>query len=220
MGAVISPDAATRAAPTSGSAPVSAATDKALEMFTTLLVAQVRNQDPLSPTDPTQFVQQLTQQTQMEALQKLASQGSANAEALNSLRVIGLGGQVGSEVAVATDRVVLSDQPVRVSFQLQGASGDTRLVLTGTDGAQHVLDLGRRGVGSSDVAVDPAALGLPPGRYALRIETDSKEAPAVEVHGRLASVRLSASGDVQAEVDHVGVVSPESITQFNGRPGA
>lgn len=35
-------------------------------MFLKLLVAQIRNQDPLNPSDPMQFVTQLAQFTQLE----------------------------------------------------------------------------------------------------------------------------------------------------------
>jgi len=41
-----------------------AATDK--NMFLQLLVAQIRNQDPLNPSDPMQYVTQLAQFTQLE----------------------------------------------------------------------------------------------------------------------------------------------------------
>jgi flagellar basal-body rod modification protein FlgD len=36
------------------------------EMFLNLLVAQIKNQDPLNPTDSTQFVSQLAQISQLE----------------------------------------------------------------------------------------------------------------------------------------------------------
>ena len=49
------------------------------KLFTTLLVAQIRNQNPLEPQDPSEFVGQMTQLSQMEALQMLARQGSATA---------------------------------------------------------------------------------------------------------------------------------------------
>lgn len=38
------------------------------ELFLNLLVAQMKNQDPLNPQDATQFVQQLTQFSQLEQL--------------------------------------------------------------------------------------------------------------------------------------------------------
>ena len=60
--------------PTSGSAGSSAAAGSTAaapqqvdkNMFLKLLVAQLRNQNPLSPTDSMQFVQQLAQYQQLE----------------------------------------------------------------------------------------------------------------------------------------------------------
>ena len=46
-----------------GTNPLNSGTDTS-RMFTKLLVAQVRNQDPLSPNDPAAFVSQLTQLSQ------------------------------------------------------------------------------------------------------------------------------------------------------------
>ena len=48
------------------------------QLFTTLLVAQIKNQNPLEPTDPSEFVGQMTQLSQMEALQALTLQNKSN----------------------------------------------------------------------------------------------------------------------------------------------
>jgi flagellar basal-body rod modification protein FlgD len=204
----------------SGTSAVASAADQALQLFTTLLVAQVKNQDPLAPTDPSQFVNQLTQQTQMEALQKLAAQGSASTSTLQSLRMLSLGGQVGSAGAVATDHVALDGSPVQTTLTLDVPSARTSLVLTGSDGTAHRVTLGSRPAGALDFKLDPKALGLLPGRYALRVEADGATGSRLEVHGTLASVRLGANGTLVGQVANVGEVPPDSITQFNGRPGA
>ncbi len=43
-----------------------ASNDTTRDMFLQLLIAQIQNQDPLSPMDPTQFVSQLAQFSEME----------------------------------------------------------------------------------------------------------------------------------------------------------
>jgi flagellar basal-body rod modification protein FlgD len=43
------------------------------DTFLKLLVAQMKNQDPLSPSDPTQFVGQLTQYSELEQLMQINS---------------------------------------------------------------------------------------------------------------------------------------------------
>ena len=102
----------------SASADVSANKD----MFTKLLVAQIRNQDPLAPSDPSQFVNQLSQLSQTEALQSLSKTTSASASVLQSLQVLAMGGQVGSQVTVATDRLRLDGAPVSGSIKLPSAA--------------------------------------------------------------------------------------------------
>lgn len=190
---------------------------EASDLFTTLLVAQIRNQNPLEPTDPSQFVNQLTQLSQMESLQSLAAQTAASTSMMESMQVIALGAQVGSQVAARTDSIAVDDATVDGSFALASASAQTTLVLTGTDGVEHRIELGTRAPGEVTFSIDPAALGLAPGRYALSLKTDTGETPSVEVAGRLESVRLSATGGVVLNVAGIGEIAPEAVTQFNGR---
>jgi flagellar basal-body rod modification protein FlgD len=188
------------------------------DMFTKLLVAQIKNQDPLSPSDPAQFVQQLTQLSQTESLQNLASLTSNNASVLQSMQVLALGGQVGSDVMATTDKVSL-DGSSKVSGQisLASASAETTLVLTGADGVKHNVSLGTQAPGSVPFEIDPAALHLPAGSYSMAVTTSSKEQPPIDLAGRLNSVRLSASGGIVLSVANVGEIAPSAITAFNGK---
>jgi flagellar basal-body rod modification protein FlgD len=186
------------------------------EMFTKLLVAQIKNQDPLSPTDPSQFVNQLTQLSQTESLQNLSTLTSTNASVLQSMQVMALGAQVGSDLMVASDRVQLERSKVAISINQTDASSNTTLVLTGIDGVAHPISLGSQGAGAVAYTIDPVALGLPAGSYKIAASTNTKEVPTIGIQGRLNSVRLSAAGGVLLDVSHVGETSPGYITAFNG----
>ncbi|WP_020651607.1 flagellar hook capping FlgD N-terminal domain-containing protein [Massilia niastensis] len=190
------------------------------DLFTKLLVAQIRNQDPLSPSDPSQFVSQLTQLSQTEALENLAQTTAASASMLQNLQVLAMGGQVGTEVSVATEKVRLGEGKISGSVQLEGASNLTQLVLTGVDGKEHKIDLPSHGPGALAFTIDPAALGLPPGNYGIKAIASDGTKPAVEVNGRLDSVRVSASGGVLLQVAGIGDVDPEKITGFKGKTTA
>ena len=191
------------------------------DMFTKLLVAQIKNQDPLSPTDPSQFVQQLTQLSQTESLQNMSTLTSANNSVLQSMQVLALGAQVGSNVMAETGTVTL-DGSTKVSGQmtLAATSTTTTLVLTGTDGAKHNVDLGVQAPGTVPFAIDPTALGLPAGTYTMTVQTSTKEVPPVDVLGRLNSVRLSSTGSVVLNIGNVGEVAPTAVTAFNGKSAA
>lgn len=204
---------ASTASPSIGSALGGAPSD----LFMKLLVAQIKNQNPLEPTDPSQFVNQLTQMSQMESMQKLASQGSANATTLDSLQVLALGAQVGSQVRVRSESVKLSGELVQAGFTLQSPSAQVTLVLTAADGSEQRVALGTHAAGTTQFSIDPAKLGLANGTYGMRIETDSKETPALDIGGTLTSVKLSSSGGVVVDVRNVGEVPVTSIIQFNGK---
>ena len=67
MASAISPLSGSAGQPAAGSesaSPVAGAASK--EMFLQLLVAQIKNQDPLNPTDSVQFVSQLAQFSELE----------------------------------------------------------------------------------------------------------------------------------------------------------
>jgi flagellar basal-body rod modification protein FlgD len=193
-----------------------AGTNENRDMFTKLLVAQIQNQDPLAPQDPTAYVNQLSQLSQTEALQNLSQMTTANASILQSMQTLAMGSQVGSEVTVATNTVKLDGARVNGTIQLNGASNATTLVLTGLDGQQHTIDLGAHGSGSQSFTIDPDALGLPPGTYAIQAKPSDGTSPKIEVAARLNSVRV-ANGGVVLQVANIGEVDPSSITGFNGK---
>jgi flagellar basal-body rod modification protein FlgD len=197
-------------------APASENTD----MFTKLLVAQIRNQDPLAPSDPSQFVNQLSQLSQTEALQNLAKLTGASASVLESMQVLAMGAQVGSSVSVRTSTVRLDGDKVSAAFTLDSASASNNLVLTGFDRVPHTVALGARAAGTQSVTIDPAAFGLPPGTYAVQLQTANGEIPGIDVEGRLDSVRMSASGGIVLKVANVGDVDPGAVTAFNGKSGS
>jgi flagellar basal-body rod modification protein FlgD len=201
-----------------GAGAVSASADVSAnkDMFTKLLVAQIRNQDPLAPSDPSQFVNQLSQLSQTEALQSLGKSTSASASVLQSLQVLAMGGQVGSQVTVATDRVRVDGAALSGSIRLPSA-GSANLVLTGADGEQHTVALPFHAAGAQAFTLDPAALGLAPGSYTISAQTAEGVSAGVEIAGRVDSVRLSGTGAVVLQVAGVGDVDPSAITGFNGK---
>jgi flagellar basal-body rod modification protein FlgD len=195
-----------------------APTDANKDMFTKLLVAQIQNQDPLSPQDPTQYVNQLSQLSQTEALQNLSQTTTASASVLQSLQTLAMGGQVGSDVTVATDTIKVDGNKVHGTVQLDGLSAGTNLILTGTDGRQHTLALGP-GSGPQSFTIDPDALGLAPGSYTIQAKPSDGSSPTVEVAARLNSVRVNGT-HVVLQVANIGEVDPSSVTGFNGKTGS
>jgi len=207
----------TTGASTAAVTPAASSVSANKDMFTKLLVAQIRNQDPLAPSDPATFVNQLSQLSQTEALENMTQTTAASATMLQSLQVLAMGGQVGNEVSVETSRVQLGDTPLNGSVQLGGASSLTHLVLTSVTGTQTRIELPPHAAGAQGFSIDPVKLGLPAGKYSIAAESSDGTAPAVEIDGRLTSVRLSATGGILMQVAGIGDVEPGWITGFNGK---
>jgi flagellar basal-body rod modification protein FlgD len=188
------------------------------QLFTKLLIAQIKNQNPLEPTDPSQFVSQLTQLSQVESMQQMVAQTSASSSMLQSIQVMALGAQVGSNVTAVTDRVVLGDEVISGRFSLESSGSSVTVVLEDAEGRQSRIQLGTRKPGEVDFQIDPEALGLAPGSYSIRVETPTKETPAIEVQGTLQSVRISATEGAVLQVSNLGSINAHAITAFNGRP--
>jgi flagellar basal-body rod modification protein FlgD len=69
--------------------PAAPSTDPTKNMFLQLMVAQLRNQDPLNPTDSTQFVTQLAQMQQLEQSTNMGQDVSAMRQDLDKLVAAG-----------------------------------------------------------------------------------------------------------------------------------
>ena len=183
------------------------------QMFTKLLVAQVKYQDPLEPTDSSTFISQLTQLSQTESLQGLTSQLKTQSSILDSMQTMQLGSQVGSTVMVNSSTVVLEQDPVQAAVQLPAAA-DLTLDLVNAAGQVTSVRLGQQTVGDAVFQIDPAAWGLPAGRYQLALYDSEGTYYPTEIAGELQSVRMGTSGAVMLQVQGLGTVQPSSITRF------
>lgn len=189
------------------------------QMFTKLLVAQVKYQNPLEPTDSSTFITQLTQLSQTESLQGLSAQMKAQSSILDSLQTMQLGGQVGSTVVVATDSLQLERSPQQAMVNLE-AGAQLTATLTDAAGSSRTIALGQQRAGDVSFNIDPQALGLTPGRYKIAVRDAEGKSYPVEVAGRLDSVRMTTAGSVALQVQGLGEVLPGQISRFLGRPQA
>ena len=180
-----------QAAPASG--PVAPGQGQS-DMFMTLLMAQIKNQNPLDPADPAQFVGQLVQMNQMQATQNMLSELKHNSLMLRELQGLALGQQLGRSVLVQSGEAELSGAPLSGRVTVSGEESAVTLTLTGADGRRHAVELGGMSAGEHDVTVDPAKLGLPPGRYQLSVSTASRAPATLEIAGVVGGVRLPVGG--------------------------
>lgn len=99
------------------------------EDFLKLLVAQLQNQDPLSPDDPTAFTAQLAQFSSLEQLTSLNDSmdnlvtSNANSDRFSTLNTIG------KTVAYNSGSFSFTGDPVEIGYQLDGQASAVTLSL-------------------------------------------------------------------------------------------
>lgn len=180
---VSSPTMPVSAAGTTTVVPRDRSTALGKDEFLTLLVAQLKNQDPLSPLQPHEFAAQLAQFTSVEQLSNLsaafaAQQETAALAALQSTTALGAS-LIGKEVVAQSDLVAVdADGSTALTFEVAGLAGNAAITLYDATGqAVATKALGNVGGGRQTLAVE----GLPPGTYRAELTVTSSDGTAIPV---------------------------------------
>ncbi len=122
--------------------------------FMKLLVAQIKNQDPMSPMDNAEFTSQITQFTMLDEMKSMNSRLEENllvGQAINNTAMLGL---VGKNVTVEGNKVWMTDG--NASESVLAADGPGTVVIEVTDDTGHVVATYRKSIerGLNDVTWD------------------------------------------------------------------
>lgn len=194
--------------------------EDAQNRFMTLLVTQMRNQDPLNPLDNAQVTSQLAQLSTVTGIDKLnmtleALQGSYQAsQSLQAANMIGHGILVpGSSVQLVGGKAILgvdvTEPADNVQITIRNASGV----------AVRKIDLGAQDIGTVPLAWDgmtDSGATAADGAYSFEIAAtrDGKSVASTALSfGEVASVTTGAQG-VQLNVPGVGTVKLADIRQI------
>ena len=186
--------------------------------FLTLLIAQLKNQDPLKPQDDSAFVAQLAQFSGLEqqmqtntSLNQITTQlqGQSNAQ-LASL--VGRTATVnGSTVSLAS-----SGSTASLSFQQAAASAKTTITIQDSSGKTiRTIDAGAKGAGISQVTWDGrSSQGTlePAGTYTVLVSATAASGGAVSVTQNITDTVKSVSFTNGSTVINLnnGISSPAS----------
>lgn len=123
--------------------------------FLTLLMAQIKNQDPLNPLDNAQVTTQLAQLNTVNGIEKLNATLGQLLSGYNEAQAMQAAGMIGKNVMVAGNNLPLANAVAIGGMQL--ASPADRVQLTVKDASGKLVltqDLGARAAGSSYFAWD------------------------------------------------------------------
>ena len=157
------------------------------DSFMKLLVTQLSNQDPMSPSDPTQFVSQLAQFTSLEQLVGLNEGLNILAMTQAAATSAQMVSYVGKEVTVSDSSLFVTgdDDTVAMSFELPERASSVEVTITDESGeVVRTVDLGSRMAGpvhKSIDAVDKHGNPLPPGTYTYEVTAKGPDGETIDV---------------------------------------
>ncbi|MFT6435201.1 MAG: flagellar basal-body rod modification protein FlgD [Candidatus Azotimanducaceae bacterium] len=172
--------------------------------FLELMVAQMNNQDPLSPQDNGEFIAQLAQFSSVEGIDNLNSTVDSLATSMQSSQALQASALVGRTVHIATDQSHLTQEGV-VTGSIKLDSSTNNLIVSISNASGELVkqvELGNQSRG--DVRFlwngqDSEGNRLPQGNYSFRAEAST------------AGVTSQMEMALSANVDSVSINPDQSV---------
>lgn len=169
--------------------------------FLALLVAQMKNQDPLSPVDNAQVTSQLAQISTVDGIERLNTSMKAMSGSVDSTQAVQGAALAGRQVLATGNSLTLSQGKGIGGFQLDQAVDNLNIVINDASGnALHHVSLGPQQTGVNGFTWDgtnDAGKPAPDGSYTYKIQalSQGKEVPVTSLsYGMVSGVSRGADG--------------------------
>lgn len=187
--------------------------------FLTLMLTQLKHQDPFKPMENGEFIGQMAQFStvsgieQMQAALEDLSGSFASNQTLEATRL------VGKEVLVENDTVLLDESnEINGRFELEAASGDVQLSVTDQTGTVvRQVPLGEHPAGRHEFnwnGKDRNNNRLPVGTYSVQVTSklgDAYSAAATLVARQIESVEFSNAGTAELNTSNGEVIGLSDV---------
>jgi flagellar basal-body rod modification protein FlgD len=199
--------------------------------FMTLLVTQLKNQDPMNPLDNAQLTSQLAQLSTVTGVNKLNTTLESLKSSYQSSEAMQASGMIGHGVLVEGNYVNLASSQGIMGVDLASAADSVKLIVTDPTTGKDVqtIDLGAKPAGTTPIAwdgvVDPTnvdangkPVSLKDGKYLIRVEAtrggDALQDAKALSFDTVASVTSSLTDGVKLNLPTKGVVTMADIKQI------
>jgi len=145
--------------------------------FLKMLIAQLKNQDPLNPLDGTNFAAQLAQFSSLEQLQNMNTHLTALTSSLSSTSNSQMVGLIGNAVVANGNSITVSGATTQLAYNLsQSASQGTIRINDSQGNLVQTLSFGSQQAGSNKMNWNTSS--VKPGTYTFTVSAvDSKGNP-------------------------------------------
>lgn len=193
------------------------------DAFLQLMIAQLQNQDPLSPAKGEDFIAQLAQFSSVEGIQNINSGIDELATAFRSSQALEASALVGRQVQVSSDTATLSSSgPVKGTIDLATSVSNLKLVIEAPDG--QIVKTQTFGSSSSSGELDfiwdgsdDSGVRVDNGQYRIRatalVDGESADLP-VAVGANVNSVTIGQNDSMILNIEGVGAVPLSEVSRF------
>ncbi len=193
--------------------------------FLTLMLAQLKNQDPTSPVDSNTFLTQLAQLSEVQGITSLNTSFSALSSSMSAGQALQASSLLGHQALVSSGAVQLT-AGATVTGAVNVPQTTSSVVLSIADAAGNVVQtvgLGAQSSGSANFSWDGKEANgsqAPAGTYTLSVQyagqTKTSTAATTSVNGIVESVSMGAgSTGMTLNVAGVGSVPFSSLQQIS-----
>jgi len=195
-------------------------TEALSDRFLKLLVAQLKNQDPMNPMENAELTSQLAQMSTVEGVSKLNTSMEGLVSQFKASQVMQGAALVGRQVMTEGDSLKLTDLGAAGGIDLAAAAENVKVSISDSYGnLVHTLDLGRQPAGLMNFVWDGKnATGEMQvgGDYRFKVGASAAEQDVVATGyalGNVSSVALNGN-EMGVEVAGLGVRRLDQIRQI------
>ncbi|OXS02710.1 flagellar hook capping FlgD N-terminal domain-containing protein [Shewanella algae] len=189
--------------------------------FMSLMIAQIKNQDPTNPLDASEYLSQLAQFSQVESLEAMRQSQKNQMTLIENLGMVQSASLLGKQAMVPADSFTASGQAIDGKVYLEHSASTVTVEIISLNGEiVKTLELGSQAAGGVSFQIDPESLGLPSGEYQLKVQaSDGENALKAQsfLAGEISKVHfVSDKGMVMAELANgLGTVSVLDISEVS-----
>ncbi|AHI28004.1 flagellar hook assembly protein FlgD [Marinobacter similis] len=191
--------------------------------FMELMLAQLKNQNPLEPQDNGEFISQLAQFSSLEEMQKLSGNVDDVVGQFRSTQALQASAMVGKSVLAPSQIGVLgAEGVVDGTIEVPASTGGLRLSVQNQQGELvRQIDLGSSPAGVKSFSWDGQdgnGNQLPPGPYQIVAEASYPEGQqqlSTMVSANVDSVSLGQGGSVTLNLAGMGSIALSDVKQIN-----
>jgi flagellar basal-body rod modification protein FlgD len=201
------------------------------DKFMTLLITQMKNQDPMNPLDNAQVTSQLAQLSTVTGINQLNTTLESLKSSYQQSETLQAATMIGHGVLVAGDKVSLQGGKGSMGVEIGSAADKVQVIVTDprTGKDVHTIDMGPQQPGTVPIAwdgvPDPSQVGpdgkpvtLRDGNYLIRVVASRgdevlKDAKSLSFDS-VASVTTNPKDGVKLNLPNLGVVSMADIKQI------